>query len=274
VAAAAILVGVGISVAGAASPAPSSTAIPSSAAVASPSPSPSLSPSPAPYPTASAPAGGLSVIGVPTSGTIANGGEWSIVTPELVGPLDPAILAAVNGALIAGRDDNLAFFRRESGPSPTGISGIDQLTSDWSLALLTPELLSLRVEWYFAPAWAAHGIGSTEGWTFDLAAGRRLALTDLFLPGADVLHRLTRLSRSLLAAQLDPPDGTRHGIRDGTMPLARNFDIWTVTPAGLELTFDYYQVGPYAIGKPLVVIPWERLADLLDPTGSAASLRP
>jgi hypothetical protein len=61
-------------------------------------------------------------------------------------------------------------------------------------------------------------------------------------------------------------------LRSGTAPKPQNFSAWALTPWGLEITFQDYQVGPYAAGNPSIYIPYSSLGPLLNPTGPASSI--
>ena len=61
-------------------------------------------------------------------------------------------------------------------------------------------------------------------------------------------------------------------IRSGAGPNAKNYQSWTITKKGLGISFDAYQVGPYAAGRSLgsSLIPRSRMSSSL--TGRLARL--
>jgi hypothetical protein len=112
------------------------------------------------------------------------------------------------------------------------------------------------------------------GLNFRVSDGSSIALESLFTDAAAGLNVLSTRSRALLTAQLGA-DGDPTSINDGTTPVAANFnEAWAFTAAGLEITFQQYQVGPYAIGAPVVVVPWSDLASVVAPAGPAAGFLP
>jgi len=117
---------------------------------------------------------------------------------------------------------------------------------------------------------AAHGGTALETWNFDLATGRRLDLGDLFDPGADHVDVIAAETRRSLVGRYANDASSRQWVKDGTRPKEANFSGWAITPDGLEMTFDQYQVASYAEGMPAVVIAWSKLADLIDPAGPVA----
>ncbi|WP_137723094.1 RsiV family protein [Prescottella subtropica] len=75
------------------------------------------------------------------------------------------------------------------------------------------------------------------------------------------LQRLSEESARLLPSTAAGPDF----VRDGIEPRVENFANWVATPAGMELHFTDYQVGPHAAGLIVVTVPWDRLSDVVAP---------
>jgi hypothetical protein len=46
-----------------------------------------------------------------------------------------------------------------------------------------------------------------------------------------------------------------------------NYRNWNITPDGLMITFDEYQVAPYAAGPQTVTVPYSELRGLINPEG-------
>jgi hypothetical protein len=225
----------------------------------------------APDPGASMPPR-LAIEAAVASGTIdATGATWIVRTPRLLGPLDAAVLETIDAALATGVEDDLAAFEAGSSAPIDEAMSSDEFSADFTVALLAADLASLRVLTYTYPSGAAHGGTALETWTFDLRTGRRLALADLFSPGADYLGAIATETRRSLLDRYAIDRSSRQWVKDGTRPKAANYSGWALTPDGLEITFGQYQVAPYAAGMPVVVIGWSRLAGLLDPAGPAAA---
>lgn len=237
---------------------------------------------PSPEPEATATATATATVAQPlairaeaAAGTLTpTGGTWSTRTPQLVGPLDPTVLASVDAALAGKVVGELAAFEARSEMPADRLMGVDDLNVDFTVALLTPELLSLRFITYTYASGAAHGGTVVESWSFDLRTGQRLSLADLFADDAAYLPILARAARERLLPALGFDRSSRTWVRDGTKPTPENYAGWALTDEGLEITFAQYQVAPYAEGMPVVLIPWAELAHLLDPAGPVASLDP
>jgi hypothetical protein len=114
----------------------------------------------------------------------------------------------------------------------------------------------------------------------DLAAGRQIELADLFLPGSDYLARLSELSIEQLRQReyVFPevlqftPSPEQQGVPSGAGPEPSNYRVWAPGPQGLWIVFDPYQVAAWAAGPQYVLIPYESLADILDPAGPLGNL--
>lgn len=99
---------------------------------------------------------------------------------------------------------------------------------------------------------------------YDLQTGDIITLADLFQNSQDYLAAIARYSINELyrRADLSPQE-----IDQGAAPLSENYRIWNITPQGLLITFEEYQVGPYVAGSQQVLIPYENLKDLLRSDG-------
>ena len=116
---------------------------------------------------------------------------------------------------------------------------------------------------------AAHGYHYPVTINFDMKAARALELKDLFKPGSRHLERISRLCVEELDRQFPPGYATRGGVRPEAK--ADSFRSWVVTPRGLVLIFEEYQLVAYAEGEPKVLIPFDRLRDITRPGGALAA---
>lgn len=104
---------------------------------------------------------------------------------------------------------------------------------------------------------AAHPLPYSETLTYDVGNQRVLQLGDLFQPGSDYLTVLSEKSIASLHSQ----DIT--GGEEGAAPVENNYRNWNLSPDGLLITFDPYQVAAYARGYVPILIPWAELGDIL-----------
>jgi len=120
-------------------------------------------------------------------------------------------------------------------------------------------LVSLLFEINLYSAGAAHPGSSTVSLNYDLKQGKTLSLAALFQPGSPYLEALSQSCVQQLSQ-----NGALE-FSEGARPEEKNFKSWNITPDGLQITFDPYQVAPYALGPQTVVVPYSALKALLPP---------
>ena len=143
---------------------------------------------------------------------------------------------------------------------------------DQSYELLSPlgNLLSLKFEIMTYIQGAAHPGTHSRTVTYDLEAGADVRLEQLFLPGSDYLGTISRYC----IAQLETRDIGFEAFSQGAQPVMENYGSWNITPDGLLITFDEYQVAAYAAGPQVVVVPYAELQSVIDPTGPLKAFMP
>ena len=117
---------------------------------------------------------------------------------------------------------------------------------------------------------AAHPYHYSQTLTFDLEQGKEIKLEQLFLPGSKYLEALADYCK----VELTKRDIDFGSFSSGADPTSENYRNWNITPAGLLITFDEYQVAAYAAGPQTVLIPYADLKTILDPSGLLARFIP
>lgn len=184
--------------------------------------------------------------------------------PVLKGVDDPrvrvfnAAMAALVMAEIDSFKSNVATLPAE--PISAGSS------FDMTFTLVSPpgDILSLNFGVYVYSDGAAHPFGYAVTYTYDLERGEQVSLEQLFRPGSDYLGLIATWCRDDLTQR---NVGFLEYGTQGVDPLPENFRNWNITPAGLMITFDPYQVAPYASGPQVVTIPYDALKSVIDPEG-------
>ena len=90
-------------------------------------------------------------------------------------------------------------------------------------------------------------------------SGKRLDLVDIFEDPEAALKIMSEFSRKALQTRLGAARHT-HTLLSGTEPLAENFASLTLTPGGICINFQPYQVAPWSAGIQKVEMPLEELA--------------
>jgi hypothetical protein len=115
---------------------------------------------------------------------------------------------------------------------------------------------------------AAHPFSYSSTLSYDLAQEKTLQLEELFLPGSDYLDVLSTQSIQIISENgyMDWPEGAA--------PTSENYRNWNVTPDGILISFDPYQIAPGAVGPQQALVPYSALQPMIDPAGPLASFLP
>ena len=104
----------------------------------------------------------------------------------------------------------------------------------------------------------AHGTTVRYGSTYNAVSGRPVPLGSFFRPGTNYVQRLKRLilEQAHRNQQKDP-------IYFDNYPKLIyqyfNEDSFYLTPEGIAIYYGQYEIGPYAIGIPVFIIPWSEV---------------
>ncbi|MFN0107445.1 MAG: DUF3298 and DUF4163 domain-containing protein [Blastocatellia bacterium] len=129
-------------------------------------------------------------------------------------------------------------------------------------------LISLLV-WTYSFTGGAHGGSASTTFNYDLNSGRMLKLADLFQPNSGYLKTISAYCITALTKELGDADG--EWLRNGAGPKAENYESWNITPDGLQITFDAYQVAAYAFGPQEVIVPYSELKAIIKPDSALAA---
>lgn len=191
--------------------------------------------------------------------------------PQLFGSDDPRV-AAFNQRLNDLVQKEIAAFRREFTNAPVTEAATNSfLEISYTLISQYGDLWSFKFVFFFYNNGAAHPGDYHLTINYDLEAGRELSLGDLFLPNSNYLETISNYCVSELGKR---DVGFEGGFEGGARPTLENYRNWNVTPDGLMITFDTYQVAPGAAGPQTVVVPYDQLKAIIDPQGALAGFVP
>jgi hypothetical protein len=209
--------------------------------------------------------------------------EVDAAYPQLTGSTDPNY-EKFNRATRALITRKVSDFKQEMTPSAedaetpeTANPALEESTSSdinirYAIVLAKDDLFSTEFTVSSYSAGAAHPNSYTEVVNFDLKNGKQLKLADLFAPGSKYLQVIATYCIQELKKQAKGVDATLDNdwIQKGAAPELTNYDNWTVRKKGLGITFDPYQVGPYAAGPQNVLVPYASLKEIIKSDGPAA----
>ena len=134
---------------------------------------------------------------------------------------------------------------------------------NYSLVSARGDILSLKLKVASYHDGAAHPFQFSRTFTFNLATGHQVNLDQLFLPGMNYLQVLSDYCKT----ELERRDIAFGASSIGADPNPDNYRNWNISADGLEITFDEYQVAAYAAGPQVVIIPYAKLAGVIDLKG-------
>lgn len=200
--------------------------------------------------------------------TSRESGQWPLYTIETRIPVmqgqDPRV-TKFNAEVTALIMQEVKKFRDGLADLPaTPISAGSSFENDYAIVSPPGDILSLNFGFYAYSDGAAHPYSYTLTYTYDLQRGEPIRLEQLFLPGADYLGRIAAYCQQELSQR---DIGFDSWVVNGADPAPENYRNWNITPDGLLIHFDPYQVAAYAAGPQKVLIPYTTLNDIINPGG-------
>ncbi len=191
-------------------------------------------------------------------------------TPQLTGSDDPRV-QTFNQRLSDLVQKEVDNWQQDFQQLPiTPLSNGSSLQTTYTLISQIGDLWSIKFDFSFYADTAAHPGRYSITLNYDLGQGRELALGDLFLPDSNYLEVVANYCITELRKQTYSDSF----FLDGANPTLENYRNWNITPDGLMITFDTYQVAPGAAGPQIVVVPYDQLQGVIDPRGPLASIIP
>ncbi|MDQ3011120.1 MAG: DUF3298 and DUF4163 domain-containing protein [Acidobacteriota bacterium] len=164
------------------------------------------------------------------------------------------------------KNDNKEFFKEAAESTDADRPG-NSLDISYTVEHADKNLISLNFGIYNYTG-GAHGNTNSVTINYDLNRGVILKLADLFQPNSNYLKVIS----GYCAKEIKKSDMTdAEWIRGGASPKAGNYRSWNITPEGLQITFDAYQVAAYAAGPQEVVVPYSALKTITKPDGPLAA---
>lgn len=193
-----------------------------------------------------------------------------VQVPQLAGSDDPRVTAfnqRLNELITKEVDTWRQSFLENTVPTVTNGSFLEVTPT---LISQVGDLWSFKIDFHFYSDGAAHPGTYSITLNYDLEQGRELALDELFLPNSNYLEAIANYCKAELSKQpfFDVP------FSDGANPTPENYRNWNITTAGLMITFDEYQVAPYAAGPQVVQVPIDAFRQLIDPNGPLKIILP
>jgi hypothetical protein len=156
--------------------------------------------------------------------------------------------------------------RRQS--LPEGFTTTDSLCLSHAAEYVGDEIVSVRFSHWIYSCGAAHPNSFTHTFNFRRHPFLELALADVLNEEIFPLKQISDYCIMALLKESKEQHGEQFGdewIREGAGIAKGNFSRFLLSPSGLRLIFDPYEVSSYAEGTREVLVPIDIVADLLDP---------
>ena len=189
-------------------------------------------------------------------------------TPQLTGSNDPRVMAfnqRLNALVTKEVDTFRQSFLQNTAPTVNHGSSLDV---SYTLVSQIADIWSFKFDFSFYSDGAAHPGLYSIPLNYDLGQGKELGLADLFLPNSSYLEVIS----NYCIAELSKQPFFEGPFTEGAQPTPENYRNWNITPEGLMITFDEYQVAPYAAGPQKVIMPYRELQAIINPEGPLAKL--
>jgi len=184
-------------------------------------------------------------------------------TPQLTGSDDPRLLAfnqRLAGLVTKEVDTFRQSFLQNTAPVMTNGSFLE---TTYTLLSQVGDIWSFKFDFHFYADGAAHPGSYSITLNYDLGQGKELTLADIFLPNSNYLETIA----NYCVAELSKQAFFEGPFADGAQPTPENYRNWNISPDGIVITFDEYQVAPYAAGPQTVTVPYSELRSLIDSQG-------
>ncbi|WP_241566222.1 RsiV family protein [Prescottella agglutinans] len=179
--------------------------------------------------------------------------RYDVLVPQVEGG-DPAVTGEFNESMRAALQDQIDGW-------PEARFTLESRNESAVVHIGSRVLSGLLVTSWNADPPGAHPTPIVATVVIDADDAQPITLDALFPDLQAGLNRLSEESARLLPETAAGPEFEREGIE----PKRENFANWVATPAGMEIHFSDYQVGPHAIGLIVVTVPWDRLTDVMAP---------
>jgi len=194
--------------------------------------------------------------------------RWTVIFKKpVIGGVSSAVAAKMNDAVSAKVNSYISSFTSGSLPAVASGDGPSTLDGNFTIALDTPDLISLRFTILTYTSGAAHPVGQAGSINFTVPTGASINLGDLFTDPATALPVLTSKAHAELSSSL----ASDLSWPSGSIVLSFFDKAWAMTAPGLEFTWSQGQIASEAAGTPSAVVGWSDLKSVIKATGPAGA---
>jgi hypothetical protein len=209
------------------------------------------------------PAGAAPTVSSTTVNQAAPDGRWTATFEKPVVGGVPAA-AAMSNSITTKVNAYISSFTAGL-PAVSPPEGASTLEGTYSVAFVSPQLLSLRFSVTIYISGGAHPVTYVGSINFDVPTGTVIQLPDIFTSTAAALPVVTNKAHAALTAALGADL-----FWPATITMNDFGHAWVFTTGGLEVAWDQGEMAPMASGPVSVVVSWPNLAAVIANPGPAA----
>ncbi len=218
---------------------------------------------PTPEPPTPAPPPSISSVVIASN---APDSRWKVTFKKpVIGGIGQEAATKINDAITTQINGYINAFTGSGLPAVSVGMGPSTLEGDFTIALDSPTVISLRFTVLTYVSGAAHPVGAPGSLNFDVSSGDTINLADIFDDPAAALPVLSTQAHASLSTALGA-DLTWAG----PAPAMSFFDkAWAMTPAGLEFSWAQGDLASMAAGMPSATLAWSGIKTLIKPSSPA-----
>lgn len=193
------------------------------------------------------------------------------LTPRLTGTNDPRA-QDFNKAVDNLIQKEIEYFRKNllAQMPITPVSVGSFFDAKYTVISQSGNLWSLKFDFSGYADGAAHPYNYSLTLNYDLEQGNKLSLSELFPKDSNYLEVIARYC----VVELSKRDiGFYGGFQQGAEPTPDNYRNWNIAQDGILITFNEYQVAPYAAGQQTILVPYYELTSIINPQGPLAGIQ-
>lgn len=234
-----------------------------------PPPGPTASPTPLPSGVTPAPtvAPVTPVIDSVVISSNAPDSRWTVTFKKpVISGIPAAAATQMNDAITTQVNAFISAFTGQGLPAVASGDGPSTLEGDFTIALDSPTLVSLRFTLLTYVTGSAHPVGAPGSINFVVSSGAKISLSDIFTDPTAALSTLSTQAHAALTTLLGS-DLTWPSSSSSSMGF---FDkAWAMTPAGLEFTWAQGDLASMAAGMPAATLAWAGIKSIIKAAGPA-----
>ena len=192
--------------------------------------------------------------------------RWKVTFKKpVVSGISGAAATKINDAITTKVNGYIAVFTGSGLPAVASGAGPSTFQGDFTIALDSPTLISLRFTLLTYVTGSAHPAGAPGSLNFVVSTGVAINLADILTDPTAAVAPLSTKAHAALATAL----GSELTWAGPASSLSFFDKAWSMTPAGLEFAWPQGDLASMAAGMPSATLAWSSIKSMVKPDGPA-----